>query len=729
MVGVNPHATPLAQAALPATTLVVNPHCGPYYNGGKMHLSFTTDDGGTNFSLMDYDRWFHRDVESTQGNFNFQPILDKITLARSRGREYALCFRWLRRGDVSGEGSRVPDYLTSTSYGWFLSTDTTANKTFIPDWNNETWLQRAEALIAAAGAALDGKLAAIDMGGWGQYGEWAATDIATSDPNYVNGGFKLPSLAIENRIRDWYPKYFPKTLKTMHMAATTSLGAGLLERSDIGRHPQIIGEMDGTANQMFGSGSINKYMRYKHFRNYKNALCMGESIGPTHDFTNKGQTLNDAGLIAQMQARLFNISTLRGENWDFNNSSLQAREDWAVAYRKMGYRYQLERLDIPAIEQNKAQTWTMFWRNNGTAVTHVPYKLRFELRATATSAPVWTGVSTLDFKQVTPTGLLPKVVMEPVTVSGVATGTYRVHIKALDANGFWRPLHFDQGGLQADQSYYMGDVAVTAAAVGNTVSGIAQLGVISASGSASTSRTVKGLAQFGVITASGTATRGPLPDGVITVNEGPVVAPEIVYITPTRTLEGLMWPRIRYTVADVCKDVRLHLTDTFGLVVSDDEITQAINEALAQSYPNYGEIYRYRYQWPNVAGTVQLPTTVALPPEPGTIIGVAWEHPYGRALLYEYSDNSDKLVLPHVVPRSDGALIVDLMHAPRINAGTVSVSRRYLSLVASALLVTTWQRRTKEDRTFERTEWLQLAALEAMRSGGGPGVDAEGRYL
>ncbi len=448
---------------LPASTLVVNPHCGPYYIGGKMHLSFTTDDGSTNFSLADYDRFTAQQLENSTGTaWNFKPIRDKIALAASRGRKYGFSVRWIIRTKQGStiypnEGSKVPDYLTSTEYGWFHSQGTT-NPSFCPDWNDEFWMSRAEALIKALGAEFDGKIAFIDMGAWGSYGEWSDSDIDTGDANYVNGGYARPTAARQTRMRQWYQQYFPKTSKVMHMAVATQLVAVLQADNTIGQRPQIVGDAKGgSATQMWGSSSYGRYGRYTLYRNWKTAPMIGEPIDASLT-ANLTEGKRAAG-YAIKETNLFHIAWLRGENWDINDTDDAARQDWATAYRKMGYRFHLHRVDVPtSITPGTAFSLKSYWFNRNVAPAYRAWNVMWQLRAGSTV--IWSQQSSLNLQTLLPTGLTPVIHSDTLTVLGVSPGDYTLTLKISDPTGEYRPLHLGTAGLTLDGAYPVSTVTV-----------------------------------------------------------------------------------------------------------------------------------------------------------------------------------------------------------------------------------------------------------------------------
>jgi len=446
--------TTIIPAELPASTLIVNPLTGPHYHGNKMHLTFSTEDGGTNYSLIDYDRWYMRDIVSADGrSMNWEPIDAKIAEAKARGRKYAFALRALGRGDQPNLGSRVPAYLTSTQYGWFLSTSGQTNPTFIPDWNNAFFLDEYEKWIRAAGLRYDGHpdIAWVDMTTWGSYGEHSDADIATSDPNYINGGFQRPTAANRQRMVNWYYQYFPTTPKVLHMADRALLGDQLRNRADLGYRPQIIGDWNGTGTQAWGSSEYTKERRFALYRSWMTAPNIGESIGPTH-WPAGSAAWDVAARDAYKQVVLFHLDSLRGENWSFDRTSAQGRADWAKAYRKMGYRFHVARIDLQTTVTGETVTLTSYWYNRNVTPARHAWNVTWQL--VQNGAVVAQVTSSLDLRTLLPTGLRPVADSVTFPAAGLVNGPVTVRLVISHVDGVWRNLRLGTAGLDPATGVY-----------------------------------------------------------------------------------------------------------------------------------------------------------------------------------------------------------------------------------------------------------------------------------
>jgi hypothetical protein len=138
-------------------------------------------------SQVVYNRFFWSALESAEGVYDFSALIAEASVAKAQGKKYAFALRMMN-GD---QDTRIylPAYVYKNAacahecgfVSAFRSYDPKtflllpALTTFVPDWN-DPWLQeRAKKLLVALRDALSTAgidLAWIDVGLYGQYGEW-----------------------------------------------------------------------------------------------------------------------------------------------------------------------------------------------------------------------------------------------------------------------------------------------------------------------------------------------------------------------------------------------------------------------------------------------------------------------------------------------------------------------------------------------------------------------------
>lgn len=442
--------TALTTTALPVSTLVVNPLNGPYRWRGQEHLTFTTD-GGIQ-TLERYDRFTHRQLETSLNSWNMTPIQNLVNGAAAVGQLAGVCLRWMV--NPSSDTVHVPDYIANNpgTYGGWYRTD----GTFVPDWNNANFIARMRALIAKVGETFAGQLAFIDLGGPGQFGEWAYGNIYSD----ANKGSKEP-MKTENgqQIFEAYIAAFPNTRKVLHLASTTISDYATLNYPQVGLRPQVLGDIDAYGNQTWGSSGRDRFDRYRLYRLWQTAAQIGE----TRKFQEEGLNYSiDRGWKEAYKSNIAGrISALGNGNWTPTNATTAELNLARQFYLKLGYRLRLAQLDVPTtILQDEPQAWTSYWLNSNVNIPHVAYQVRFELRSAGVT--VWTGRSTIRMSDLTPTGLNPYTHTDNFTVRGLPTGSYDLYVRIPDTSGKYRAMRLDHAaGLNtADNSYLLGAVAV-----------------------------------------------------------------------------------------------------------------------------------------------------------------------------------------------------------------------------------------------------------------------------
>lgn len=481
--------TPLSE-----NILVPNPWSGPFRWRGEDKLTFPLDDGTTGLGqLLDFQRYTHRNVETSFGVYNFSAMTTFRNNAVTAGRSVGFGIRWMTwpDGGSRGEPVHVPDYIAndSATYGGWYRPD----GTYVPDWNNANFIARMNALIDAFAAQFgtDTAVSWIHMMGPGKFGEWAYDNIYT-DGNSPTGKGPMTT-ANGNALLDRYNQKFSNKVRTMFLAAKDEHNRLLEFNPDVGGYPAILGDWNAAGTQFWGSSGRSRFDRYRLYRSWRTAPWPGETVGMLNLYDTDSE-LDRYWKDSYKCLAIFHISTYGNGNWYTTGISEAVKEQARKNYYKVGYRYRLAQLDVPStITVGAAQTWKAQWFNRGTAIlpAFVPYQVRYELRATTTGPALWTGTSTVNLRNVEPTQSTPVAHTETFTVTGLANGAYKLYVRIVDTNNFFRNMHLDQAGLQTStHTYYMGDVTVQAAGQ-VTGAGSGTLTMTSA-GTGSTSRNASG---------------------------------------------------------------------------------------------------------------------------------------------------------------------------------------------------------------------------------------------
>jgi hypothetical protein len=132
----------------------------------------------TSPALVAYNRYAWRDLETSQDVYDFSAVLAKASAAKAAGQKFA--FRIAMMKGYGDSTFYLPAYLyknaaCARNCGFWTPSETATSRTFVPDWN-DAWLQtRAQKMLTALRdqlATTGVELAWIDVGLYGQYGEW-----------------------------------------------------------------------------------------------------------------------------------------------------------------------------------------------------------------------------------------------------------------------------------------------------------------------------------------------------------------------------------------------------------------------------------------------------------------------------------------------------------------------------------------------------------------------------
>ena len=163
-------------------------------------------------ALVAYNRYAWRDLESSQDVYDFSAVLAKANAAKAAGQKFA--FRVAMMKGYGDSTLYLPAYLyknvaCTRNCGFWTPSETAASRTFVPDWN-DTWLQtRAKKMLTALRdqlATTGVELAWIDVGLYGQYGEWYLdTSLYSAAPTGITFVTESSKQAFARMFMDVFP--------------------------------------------------------------------------------------------------------------------------------------------------------------------------------------------------------------------------------------------------------------------------------------------------------------------------------------------------------------------------------------------------------------------------------------------------------------------------------------------------------------------------------------------
>jgi len=410
-------------------------------------------------ALDAYQRYFWRDLEPSEGTYDFSAIQAAITTARNEGRRFA--FRLRMMAGYDDNQVYAPAYLVnhpSCSAGcgfWADDSASVSGLTYVPDWNDAFVMQRARALLTALAGALGSAadLAWIDVGLYGQYGEWTVH-------SNLYAGAPAGIVPITDANKREYAKMhfdaFPGAQHVMFALYTNrdALAYGLNQQAITSKPVGL--RVD----------CLSRYGFFDQWTNHATDWAQFSSRWQTAPFVaefcpfSSGDPQNNPA-TARQQAAQFHISTIGNGNFATSLpdaqrwSSLTAAEqsDLLMLGREAGYRYAISSVRVDLTTAG-ALSVTPTVRNHGNAPAYEAWSLRAEL-VTSGGSVAWSGVIPLNLKASIGAGSSQSLKQTWTLPGSLASGTYTLRLIARDplaaTNPYARrPLRFSNIERAAD---------------------------------------------------------------------------------------------------------------------------------------------------------------------------------------------------------------------------------------------------------------------------------------
>lgn len=433
----------------------------------------------------DYKRFVWRALEREKDNFTpgINLIEWHLQQAAQRGRRFAFRVMILSEyeGDVDGDGQTdgltgVPDYIANDpAMGRrFASSKAECNNMFVPYWNNPAFLARVEALMNAL-SRFDGdpRLAYIDIGIYGHWGEWHMSGMGFSSiPPEINA-------TTETRMRlvDIVNQAFQRTRILMLI----DLDGDYPDRSGTGfvyameTYPRMGVRKDNLSNVWFEQEVSDWFPNVKAaFQNrWRTTPFVTEFFGGEDD---------NALARAEKQVINYHVSMVATNQWHNRPQRIEIG-------KAAGHRFQLNSAQWPSsVPAGHRFQLVTRWSNVGVAPAYEDWAPTWELYNSSGSR-VWSARSRLDLQRLLPTTVEADDDVNteetesngknaPVTITddlafpaNLPAGSYtlRLRVPLIMDNGaehpYLPPLALATQGRDAHGRYTLGTIMVTSPAV------------------------------------------------------------------------------------------------------------------------------------------------------------------------------------------------------------------------------------------------------------------------
>jgi hypothetical protein len=394
-----------------------------------------------------YDRYHWRDLEPVEDQYDFSELLADRDQARGTGRKFA--FRLRMMAGYDDDTLYVPAWLPNhasclSGCGFWADADAAdPGLTWVPDWNDPFVQARARALLQALADALggDADFAWIDVGLYGQYGEWALKTAVYAAPPV---GITPATNATRREFAKMHFDVFPNAQHVMFAlySSKDALTYGLLEQAITSKPVGL--RVDCLSRYGFFDQWSNRPTEWAPFANqWQRAPFVGEFC----NFERDHPTDNPA--TARQQAAAYHVSTIGNANFATSKpdaerwGSLSPAEqaDLLMLGREIGYRLAVASSAVTLSKQGSLSLTATF-ANHGNAPTYEPWAVTAEL-VNHQGVVKWSAALPAPLGALVGGGSTQPMAKQTWALpSTLAAGTYKLRVVARDPRKISNPLHY-----------------------------------------------------------------------------------------------------------------------------------------------------------------------------------------------------------------------------------------------------------------------------------------------
>jgi hypothetical protein len=316
---------------------------------------------------------------------------------------------------------------------------------YAPDWNDEDFLARAEALLQALAARYgdDPRLGWIEIGFYGDWGEWHLWKI----PNPTPGGAGPISDDNARRLIDAHVRAFPHKRLIVMKDHPYAFGYALSLSQEIGWRNDCLGD------PWFSKGMDDRFAEFPWAANrWQTAPVITETC---YERPGTGGFQR-----AQEQVQAYHVAMIgqgNMERWTTFNPTEHAA--WTNAVTAAGYRLAPAAVSLPAaLRPGETFNVEAVWRNDGNAPAYHERVARLQLEDPVSGATVWTAESVHDLGRILPGTIA--LTDDFALPSDLSPGAYELTVTVVDPSGYYPPLALAIPGKRANGSYRLGSVQV-----------------------------------------------------------------------------------------------------------------------------------------------------------------------------------------------------------------------------------------------------------------------------
>lgn len=407
-----------------------------------------------------YRRFTWRQLEPSMDHYDFSAIDHE--LARLEPLHAKLAFRIMAlNAGFSDTGIDVPDYMESLlPSGFRLNYTYTGNKrpargTYVPDWNDQRFLDRARRLLEALGRRYDGdkRLAWIDIGIYGDWGEWHTAGIQYP----ANTGAMAATTETKHAIIDAHLRAFPHTRLVMMTDDTDAV------RYAMSASPRIGLRRDSLGTIHFAHDLTSDAAKWEAIKDrWQTAPFLAEYYGPGGHADTPAEKQPQR---AEEEVREFHLAAIGDGNMlEWNAMPEDTRQQAVSAGRRAGYRFFPASITLDgALQAGGSMYVSADWENRGVTPAYEPWEVVYMLTPAAGGPPVWQAHSRIDLQRLLPTTDPHKESETFRLPASIPGGEYTFRILVRDPTGYMAPMPLAIQYRGHDGGYPLGKVAIQGA--------------------------------------------------------------------------------------------------------------------------------------------------------------------------------------------------------------------------------------------------------------------------
>jgi hypothetical protein len=401
------------------------------------------------------------------------------------------------------DGRDIPEYLTMTGKGWTApvsasNCSSSQTQVYVPDWNDSGFLLGVQNLMKALGAKYnqDPRIAWVDIGIFGDWGEWHISEYPYCDSTYNTQQAWMATEASLQTIINAHVQAFPnKQLvisTTPYVTPDTNspiLMYALGLSPPIGLRKDSWGStwwntswnlwavttgsitMGGSCPTSYSALAMSADQLNQIMSRWQTAPVAVESYGGSDSFQ-----VGEQGLVAQIQD--CHAACIENGSWEGPWSSISAGNQQGLIDSGLAAGYRLYPSSISVTQSsNTSLALSATWQNLGASPTYDTWKVAWSFVNPSDGLVLFSTTSSIDLRQVmpaweygsctsgmtvppTPTGA-QTVVVDALSLPAHLSDNYQLQVKVTDANGYLLPMNLAlSAAANADGSYNLGTLSL-----------------------------------------------------------------------------------------------------------------------------------------------------------------------------------------------------------------------------------------------------------------------------